>query len=203
MIGLIAIVGLTYASATYLVLQFCDALCAKIRPFDDGPKPGKPPVVFLIVASAVVGMALASHGNALPEVGLMAIMTTALAASWYCDVRTGIIPDYFTLIPLLLALGVAVYTHSAVGALIAVLALFIPFAITAFMSKGRGMGWGDVKLASLGGAILGVNVAIVSITVACLAAVAIAWVRGRRGEPVAFAPYLASAIVLGLILRIQ
>jgi len=37
---------------------------------------------------------------------------------------------------------------------------------------------------------------------ACLALVAVGWIRNRRTEPMAFAPYLAVAIFFGLILRV-
>jgi prepilin signal peptidase PulO-like enzyme (type II secretory pathway) len=82
------------------------------------------------------------------------------------------------------------------------LAAFLPFALAALLSKGRGMGWGDSKLAALGGAVLGLQLSLLTFAAACLALVAVGWIRNRRTEPMAFAPYLAVAIVFGLILRI-
>ena len=82
------------------------------------------------------------------------------------------------------------------------IAAFLPFALAALLSKERGMGWGDSKLAALGGAVLGFQLSLLTFAAACLALVAVGWLRGRRTEPMAFAPYLAVAIVFGLLLRV-
>ena len=71
-------------------------------------------------------------------------------------------------------------------------------AIAALASRGRGMGWGDVKLAALGGALLGVADA----TLAYFVAAAVAYVIARRTagvrRPIAFGPYLAASIAVTL-----
>jgi prepilin signal peptidase PulO-like enzyme (type II secretory pathway) len=57
------------------------------------------------------------------------------------------------------------------------------------------LGWGDVKLAALGGAVLGAQVSVLVFAVASLAAVIVSRFRGvDKNEPIAFAPYLAAAI---------
>ena len=60
------------------------------------------------------------------------------------------------------------------------------------------MGWGDVKLAALGGVALGWQPMIPFFAIACLVAAAIALFRRRKNEPIAFAPYLAGAIGVAL-----
>jgi prepilin signal peptidase PulO-like enzyme (type II secretory pathway) len=62
------------------------------------------------------------------------------------------------------------------------------------------MGWGDVKLAALGGAVLGAGAALIAFAAACLVAVGVAWARGRGAEPIAFAPYLVASIGAALLL---
>ena len=63
---------------------------------------------------------------------------------------------------------------------------------------GIGLGWGDVKMAMLGGPLIGLQHALMAFALGCLAAVVIARVRKVAHQPVAFAPYMASAIALPL-----
>jgi prepilin signal peptidase PulO-like enzyme (type II secretory pathway) len=114
-------------------------------------------------------------------------------------VRTGIIPDYFTLVPLVLVLGLAVFTHQY-RPVVSALVVFVPFAIMAAFTRGRGMGWGDVKLATLGGAVLMLPLSFFALALACLAAALGAAVRGRTREPIAFAPYLVASIAVAISL---
>jgi prepilin signal peptidase PulO-like enzyme (type II secretory pathway) len=80
-------------------------------------------------------------------------------------------------------------------------AVFLPFAAASLISKGRGMGWGDTKLAALGGAMLG-DAALIAYCAACLGAVAVAYLRKKHTEPIAFGPYLAASIFGALFLRL-
>jgi prepilin signal peptidase PulO-like enzyme (type II secretory pathway) len=191
------LVGLLFGCAAFLGIQLSAAICQSIAPFDDGPKPGNPPTPWLIGGAAVVGCILAARGMALPQLALSLVLTVSLVASWYSDVRAGIISDYFTLIPLGIFIMLAVVEHEY-GSLIASAAVAVPFAAAAIFSRGRGMGWGDVKLVALGGATLGVQVAIIAFGAASLIAVFAATIRKRRQEPIAFAPYLAGAIAFAL-----
>jgi prepilin signal peptidase PulO-like enzyme (type II secretory pathway) len=195
----IAVVAVIYGCLAYLGLEASRVLCERIKPFDDGPKPGKPPVALLIVGATLVGGILAFQNTPLPTIGLLAVVTTALAACWDSDIRCGIIPDYFTLIPLGIVLLYAVVRHEWM-LIFSVAVIFIPFAVAALLSKGRGMGWGDVKLAALGGGVLGWYDAYVAFSAACLVAVALAFVMNRRKEPIAFGPYLAGAIAFKMML---
>jgi prepilin signal peptidase PulO-like enzyme (type II secretory pathway) len=60
------------------------------------------------------------------------------------------------------------------------------------------MGWGDVKLAALGGALLGAQDATLAFLVAGGAAYVVAHRGKRAGKPIAFGPYLAVSIVATL-----
>ncbi|GAC1307657.1 MAG: hypothetical protein NVSMB19_20520 [Vulcanimicrobiaceae bacterium] len=195
----VLLVALLYGCAGFLAIGFVSSLCDKIVPFEDGPKPGRPPTAFLIAGAAVVGGMLASRGIGAPALGIFAVLIISLAACWYSDVRCGIVPDYFTLGPLAFVLAVSLVGHN-IAPLVSAVVVFLPFAIAAFLSKGRGMGWGDVKIVALGAAVLGLNTSVLAFAMACLAAVAIAAVRRRRSEPIAFAPYLAASIALAITL---
>lgn len=187
--GAIAMLGLTYASS----------LCDKIIPFEDGPEPGKPPTAVLVGGAVCIGALLASRQIAILELGIVAVLVTALAACWYSDVRCGILPDIFTLGPLGFVLAISLLGHNFSPAAAAAIVV-TPFAIVALFSKGRGMGWGDVKLVALGAAALGLNRSIIAFAGAGFAAFAIASFRRRRGIPIAFAPYLAASIACSLII---
>jgi prepilin signal peptidase PulO-like enzyme (type II secretory pathway) len=60
------------------------------------------------------------------------------------------------------------------------------------------MGWGDVKLAALGGALLGMRGAVPAFIVAAIAVYAVARVSGGVRRPIAFGPYLAASIAAAL-----
>lgn len=173
----------------------------KALPYDDGPVPAEPPLFIIIAGCALIGALVTPRTGDVAQLAITAIVLCALAAIWCTDVRSGIVPDVFTLIPLGLILLAAIlkqqpwpFLHAAVP--------FAPFAVTAAISKGRGLGWGDVKLAALGGAVLGAEIALLVFAAACFAAVAYAYLRGRRTQPIAFAPYLICAIGAGIPLGV-
>jgi prepilin signal peptidase PulO-like enzyme (type II secretory pathway) len=191
------LVAVLFGCAAFLIVQLSDVLCRDVRPFDDGPPGGKPPTMLLIAGAAALGGLITVQGTSLPQLLLVAILASALVGCWYCDVRVGIVPDYFTLVPLgvFFMLAVSVHDWATIESSIAVT---IPFAAAAAFSRGRGMGWGDVKLVALLGAALGLQTAIVTLSVACIVAVLVAFARRRRRDPIAFAPYLVTAMALGL-----
>ncbi len=161
--------------------------------FEDGPAASEPPVPLILAGSAIVGSIVTAHAVTTLPIVILAIVICALAAVWCTDVRFGIVPDAFTLVPLGIILLLA-FVQRRPGSFVSAALPLIPFAIAATVSKGRGMGWGDVKLAALGGAVLGAPIALVAFSVSCLAAVCYSFIRGRKGEPIAFAPFLAAAI---------
>jgi prepilin signal peptidase PulO-like enzyme (type II secretory pathway) len=193
----VLVATIVFGCVAFLSVQLSAWVCKDVVPFEDGPKPGRPPVTFLIVGSALVGMSLAMRGVPIPTLAIVALITVSLVACWYSDVRCGIVPDYFTLVPLGIWFVFSLLDHNYkpfVGAAL----VFVPFAIFALISRGRGMGWGDVKLATLGAAVLGPPAAMLAFAGACLIAVFVAAVRKRRTEPIAFAPYLAGAIAAAI-----
>jgi prepilin signal peptidase PulO-like enzyme (type II secretory pathway) len=192
-----AIAGVVYGCAAFLAIQFGAAVCANAVPFADGPRPGRPPVVMLVAGSAVCGAALSLRGADLPSLGLAGLLVSALAACWYSDVRCGIVPDVFTLVPLGIVLAIAVLMRNP-APFVAATVVFVPFAVAAMLSHGRGMGWGDVKLVALGAAVLPLQTAMLAFSGACIVAVVVAAARRRRTEPVAFAPYLSAAMAVTL-----
>ncbi len=166
--------------------------------FDDGPGIGTPQEFVLIAVAAMVGIGLvATHRDSPAQLLVAALTVYAVVGAVYCDVARGIVPDFFTLLPLgLLIVFALVQGHP--GLLIAAFVPPIPFAIAALVSRGRGMGWGDVKLVAFGGAVLGLEDAVIAFFGACLIAVLVAVWRRTLKEPIPFAPYLAGSIAITL-----
>jgi prepilin signal peptidase PulO-like enzyme (type II secretory pathway) len=153
----------------------------------------------MIALMAVVGGFVALHGFAVSLLAVGAVTAFALTGCWYCDLVRGIVPDYFTLFPLgfiLVLAGLQGEWRVFVSAFVP----FVPFALAALLSGGRGMGWGDAKLVAFGGAVLGVPLALLACTLACFAAGVVSRLAGRPAEPIAFAPYLVVASALALAL---
>ncbi len=191
--------GIILGALFFGIAGFVGVLLAgtvKAERFEDGPAPSQPPIPWILAGCAIVGALVAMHGDA-AQMAILALVVCALAAIWCTDVRFGIIPDAFTLGPLAIILFIALLRQQPWPFIYAA-AAFVPFAITAAVSKGRGMGWGDVKLAALGGAILGAQLALIAFSGGCLAAVFYAFIRGRQTQPIAFGPYLACAIAVAI-----
>jgi prepilin signal peptidase PulO-like enzyme (type II secretory pathway) len=193
---MILVASVLFGVVAYLGCILGKLACEKIVPFADGPKRGAVPVVGLIAGSIALGASIFYRGASPGELFLAALIVLVLVAGWASDVACGIIPDVFTLLPLAVLLVVRVFLRQWDFPFAGVL-VFLPFALTASLSGGRGMGWGDVKLATLGGVLLGAPTALMSFIAASLVAVAVACARGKMREPIAFGPYLAAAIGFG------
>ena len=118
---------------------------------------------------------------------LAAVVCVSLAASWHSSAVYQKIPDFFTLVPLgavLIAAAVQSEWFLILGAVVP----FVPFAVMAYVTKGRGFDWDDAKIAALGGALLGIETSIFVLAGACLVAVAIAFGRKRSAEAIVLRP---------------
>jgi prepilin signal peptidase PulO-like enzyme (type II secretory pathway) len=190
-----------FAAAGYLGALLGITFADRLQTLPDGPPPQNAPIAVLIAACAAIGAVVSTHVQSPPNILLIALICVALVAVYITDARRGVVPDVFTIGPLAIMLLIALWQHEW-QLLIAVAVPFVPFAVAAVLSRGRGMGWGDVKLVALGGAILGARISILAFAGACIAAVAINYLRGNKRGPIAFAPYLASAIGLAIPLGI-
>jgi prepilin signal peptidase PulO-like enzyme (type II secretory pathway) len=195
----VAVGAFIFGAAALIGVTGAIALLPSLKAFDDGPAPVRVNPYALVVGAAVLGAFMAWRHIPMPELLVSAVLSGVLAAIWLCDARTGIVPDIFTLVPLGLAYVDALFAHQIAQVLISSAVVFAPFALGAFFSKGRGMGWGDAKLAALAGAMLGMMLATFSLGVASLVAVIVASIRFRsKPVPIAFAPYMVAAIALGI-----
>lgn len=200
---LAAILGaLFFAAVGYVGVIVGLTLVERIEPLDGAPESGQAPIAILIAGCAIIGAIVATHGVLQAQLLLIAVICLALVAIWVTDVKRGVVPDALTLGPLAVLVLIAIWQHQW-AFFISAAVPFIPFAIAATLSHGRGMGWGDVKLVALGGAVLGAQAAVLAFALACIVAVIVSFARGRRAGPIAFAPYLAAAIGLAIPIGIM
>lgn len=195
----LAIVPALFAAAALAGTNLARKLSARLERFEDGPLPGDVSPARLAGAAALLGAALVLHGAEASQIAVGTLLCLSLAAIWYCDVRFGIIPDAFSLGALAAVLIAAIALQQwfvlASGALVA-----LPFGVAAAASEGRGMGWGDVKLVALGGAVLGLEPAIFAFAIACAVAAVAGMLQRRRSRVIALGPYLVSAIAFSAVL---
>jgi prepilin signal peptidase PulO-like enzyme (type II secretory pathway) len=197
-VTLAAVAGaLVFAIAGLLGVVCAQRVCVRLERFADGPPPASPKPVFIVTLIALAGACFAMHGITPATLATGALTAFALAGCWYCDLARGIVPDCFTLLPLT-CLCVFAGAQQDWNILFSVAVPFAPFALAASFSRGRGMGWGDAKLVALGGAVLGMRSSVLAFALSCLAVGIVSCSRGRRGSPVAFAPYLVVAVASGL-----
>ena len=196
-LALVVISVLAFAGAGGMGARIGERLCADVEPYADGPEP----VAFahwpFAAIAACIGGAIAWHETSPLHLAVLAVVTLALAGATAADLRCGMLPDVLTLGPLALVVALGAASHDWTPALGAAF-VAVPFAFAALLSRGRGMGWGDVKLAALGGALLGFANAALAFMLAALAAYLVARRSSGVRRPIAFGPYLAASIAASL-----
>ncbi len=191
----VALGALLFACSAIVGLVVAAAICARVEAYEDGPRPGTPPVIALLAGAALIGGIAGAHTDP-GRLALVAVVAGAFVAAWYCDVARGIVPDVFSLGPIAVIAAVAFLWHDP-RMLISALVVVLPFAVIAYLSRGRGLGWGDVKLAATTGALLGASNALLALALAAFAAaVGAKFRRDAAAQPLAFAPYLIGATAL-------
>jgi prepilin signal peptidase PulO-like enzyme (type II secretory pathway) len=191
----VALSALLFACAAIAGMVAAAAICARVESYEDGPRPGTPPVVALFAGAALIGGIAGAHADA-ARIGLLAVVTGAFVAAWYCDVARGVVPDVFSLGPLAVIAILAFSWHDP-RMVVSSLIVVVPFSLAAYLSRGRGLGWGDVKLAAVAGALLGASNALLALALAAFAAaVSAKFRRDAATQPLAFAPYLIGATAL-------
>lgn len=194
------VAGLAFGLFAYAGSLVAGVFYADLPVLADGPAPQVPPIRTIVILSAILGALCAARNVPPASLAIIALVCGVMAAIWCTDMTHGIIPDALTLIPLgavILANLYASHWFAAVAAIVPA----VPFAFLAWRTKGVGMGWGDVKLAALGGALVGMQDAMLAFALAGVVAVVVTKLRGNASRPLAFAPYLAAAIVVPLVLH--
>lgn len=146
-------------------------------------------------------VALAAAAALLPALcgaGLgAAIVCGGLAAAAVLDWASGFLVDELTISSAVLAICAAFATGNVAAALAGTLALAGPSALAGFASRGRALGWGDVKAFAALGAGLGPERGALALCAACALGLIAAAVRRTRS--VRFGPHLACGAVLAAV----
>lgn len=191
-----------YAGAAACGVVAADFVCARYERHEDGPAPMQLHPAVPVVLFALLGIALAARGGNLVQLATIALLGVPLVGAWYSDARAGIVPDVFTLVPLAI-IAVGVVWHHTWWIAISALVIFGAFALAATFSRGRGMGWGDAKLAMLTGAALGLQVSLLTLAVACFVATVVSVIRNRGTKPIAFAPYIVVTMFVAFVISVH
>lgn len=120
------------------------------------------------------------------------------------DARTGYIPNAVTRTTSFAALITASAAGSAVHACAGALSVGGSLAVLYLLTRGRGLGLGDVKLGTAIGSGLGTATGTAALGAAFVIGGAYAtWLlatgRARRGDPIRFGPFLACGTVIGIV----
>lgn len=132
---------------------------------------------------------------------------SSLITIFFIDLKHQIIPDKITYPAILISLLFVILNHqssvfnyifSAIGASVFFLILFI-------LTKGKGLGFGDVKLAALMGLFLGFPKIIIAIysaflTGAIFGLILILWKKKGLKDKIAFGPFLVAGTILSFFL---
>jgi prepilin signal peptidase PulO-like enzyme (type II secretory pathway) len=201
MIGAI-LLAFVFACAAACGVALAQVLCAHVEPLEGGPPAQQLHPAIPIAVTALVGFLVGLHHATPFQTAVVALVCVPLSGAWYADARKGIVPDAFTLIPLAaVAIEVVIQHAWLVG--VSALVTGGAFAVAALLSRGRGMGWGDAKLAALAGALLGLPWSVGVLGVACFAATVVSVVRTRGTQPIAFAPYIVIAVLADIGLTVH
>ncbi len=194
--------AIVFACASACGVALAQILCGDVTPLEDAPQPSRLSPLVPIGTFTVLGLVMALRHAGPLQLGTVALISVPLAGSWYADAKKGIVPDAFTLLPLALIFITIIIHHSWFVAISSIVT-GAAFAIAALLSRGRGMGWGDAKLAAVAGALLGLPWSMGVLGAACFAATVVSVVRNRGTQPIAFAPYIVVAVVSAIALTVH
>ncbi|MBC5799128.1 MAG: hypothetical protein GIX03_08090 [Candidatus Eremiobacteraeota bacterium] len=190
----LALCWIVFAGQAYLIVRLAERY---VRPRSNDAAPLAPTddrvLGALAAATGLVGVWHFAQGAPLLGLVLLAIVCTTLDFACCSDLRLRKVPALVAVPAMLLIGGVDVATGNW-SALVAGVAIMLPFALAAASSKGKSAGYGDAALVGLGGFALGLELGILAIAVACFAAAGVGFARRRRGDSLPFAPYLAVAV---------
>lgn len=139
--------------------------------------------------------------------GFYLFILANLIAIFFIDLKYGIIPDILVFLSIALTFPYFLIIHNSLflSHLLSAVGAFLLFLLIFVGTKGRGMGFGDVKLSFLMGLFLGFPKIIIALYVAFLTGAVVAlilviWGKKKfRGGTIPFGPFLVIGTVVALI----
>jgi hypothetical protein len=189
-----------FGCAAFLAMRAADALYESVARPAGRRAPNALSGVMPVLGAAALGAFFAARGASLPILGELAVVVAALAAALWSDLTRGVVGNWFVLPAIALVLTLLATQGRLAPVAFSAGFVTLPFALAALFSKGAGFGWGDVKLVLLGAVLLDAQTSILLYAGTLLVAIAVTCILGKRKEPIVFAPYLAAAIAIGLLI---
>jgi prepilin signal peptidase PulO-like enzyme (type II secretory pathway) len=140
------------------------------------------------LALGLAASALLDPRAALAE-GTAGVMLAAVAPA---DARTGYLFDSVTLPSAAVCSLIAILERGTVAAVCAAGAIVVPLALVALVSRGRYIGWGDVKACLSVAVAFGFVEAALVLFLASVSGLLVCGLRIHRGRSIPFGPHLAS-----------
>ncbi len=196
----LGLVFVGFACLGYLATQGADFATRRMRGMRERPVKREPHLavpIALALGTGAIGLTYFMRGTSPFDLALLLLVCLTLCAACYCDLRVGYVPA--ALVGPIFALVVVVDLFTARTSLGVAALIVAPFAIAAFTTKGRSIGWSDVWVVALGALVLDVSLGLLAFAIACFVSVGVAFATGRRSQAVAFAPYLTATIGLALL----
>lgn len=142
----------------------------------------------------------------IPNILYYLFVISSLIVIFFADIKYGIIPDKIVFPAIIITLLYQLYTiyYIPYTTLLSALGAFLFFFIIFLLTRGKGMGFGDVKFAFLMGLVLGFPDIIVSLYIAFLtgAFVSLILVLGGkkklRGSTIPLGPFLVFGMLVTL-----
>lgn len=134
---------------------------------------------------------------------LSLLLVWGLLVIFFIDLKHQIIPDKIVF-PLILLYSIFIVFNGNYSFLAAGIFSFVFFFLLYLITRGRGMGFGDVKLAFLMGLSLGFSGVIVAFYIAFLTGaltgvILILLGKAKFGQKIAFGPFLAFSTIIVLL----
>jgi prepilin signal peptidase PulO-like enzyme (type II secretory pathway) len=160
--------------------------------------------VMFVVTYLFVGL------ESIPNLVFSLVIVSSLIAIFFADLRYGIIPDEILAVAVIASfIWLGIFQQDLfINHLLSGIGAFLFFLMIFLLTRGRGMGFGDVKLAFLLGLFLGFPDIVLALYIAFLTGgivgiILILWKKKKLKSSVAFGPFLILGTIISFFLSPQ